>query len=103
MEAKLLDLAKELVDIAGVLTEQTRFEQQRVGRAGAITDFAVAADALIGIQPQQRDIKWQRPEIDDAHVGDFEVVRARVSVDVGFECLVSHIIFPDQFVVGATR
>ena len=71
--AELLDLTEELVDIAGVLAEQARFEQQRVGRAGAITHFAVAADALIGVQAKQRDVERQRLEIDDAQVGDFQI------------------------------
>ena len=95
VEAKLFDRAKELVYIAGVLAQQARFEQQRVGRAGAIAHVAVAADALIGIEAQQRDVKRQCPEIDDAQVGDFEVGWARVGVDVGYEWLVGHCLcFP---------
>ena len=86
--AELLDLAEEPVDIAGVLAQQARFEHERVRRAGAIAHFAIAADALIGIQPQQRRVEGQRLEIDDAQVGDFQVARARAGVDLGFEGLV---------------
>ena len=82
MKAELLDLAEDLVDIAGVLAQQARLEHERISWAGAVAHFAIAAYALIGIQPQQRDIKGQRLEVDDAQFGDAQFGRAGVRVDV---------------------
>ena len=46
--AKLLDLAEDLVHIAGVLADDTALEHQSIGLGSGVTDFAVAFDALVG-------------------------------------------------------
>ena len=65
---KLFDAAKHLVDVARVLTEDTRFQGQRIFLAGAVSNLAKAIDILIGIYLDNRTIAdGYRP-----HVCDFE-------------------------------
>ena len=52
--AELLDLAEELVDVAGVLAEQPALQHQRVVLAGAVAHLAEAVDALVGVDPDER-------------------------------------------------
>src|SRR3954454_7010053 len=87
--AELFDLAKDLVDVAGVLAENAALEEQCVGLARAIADLAPPDQALIRIhadnrarhrrtddhrEPQIRDLQCRR--LGRAlHVGLYEVRR----------------------------
>src|SRR5574341_27313 len=53
--AKLLNLAKDFIYIAGILAKQTALEHQRVRLARAIAYFTVAAQTLIGVNADERE------------------------------------------------
>ena len=54
VRAELLDLAEDLVDVAGVLAEDAALEHQRVGLAGAVAHLAPADDPLVGVDADER-------------------------------------------------
>lgn len=53
MVTELFDFAENLVDVAGILTDQLPLQGQRVVHAGAVPHFAVARDALVGVDADQ--------------------------------------------------
>ena len=80
--AELLDLAEDLVDVAGVLAEDAALEHQRVGLAGAVAHFAVADQALVGVDADQRTGHRRADDDRDAQVGDLQLRRLRRRLDV---------------------
>ncbi len=82
MVAKLLDLAKDLVHVAGVLPKNAALEHQCIGATSAISHLTVTRDTLIGIDPDQGTIHGNPFEVHHAHVGDFQLRRTRVLIDI---------------------
>ena len=82
MAAELLDAAEQLVDIAGVFTQEPALQHQRKRGAGAVADFAEADNPLVGIDLQQRRTERRALDLGNPHVGDAQVRRAGAGVDV---------------------
>ena len=83
VKAELLDLLEEVRDVERVLIQQPALQKQRVGGAGAVTDFAQPIDALVGVDAD--DGAGARPGLHDrghAKIGDLERGRARVGIDI---------------------
>src|SRR5579872_274511 len=90
--AELLDFSKDLIDVTRVFTQNAALEDQGVGLAGAVANFAQPVYALISIDANQRARKGRAGNHGDAQVGDLEIRRVGVSVHVlrrGIEGLVS--------------
>ena len=66
--AELLDLPKDLVDVAGVLAEDAALQHQRVRLVRAVAHLAPADDALIGVDANER--AHHRRADDDGERGD---------------------------------
>ena len=54
VKSKLLNLAKNLIYAAGILADQAVLQHQCVGHAGPIAHLTVSADALIGVDTDDR-------------------------------------------------
>src|SRR5262245_19694243 len=68
--AKLFDLSKDLVDVAGVLAQDPRLEHERVGLAGAVADLAPPDEPLIRVDPNQRADHGRPNYARDSEVSD---------------------------------
>jgi hypothetical protein len=68
--AELLDLPEHLVDVAGVLAEHAALEEERVGLARAVAHLAVAGDALVGVDANERTGHRRLHHDRHAEVGD---------------------------------
>ena len=71
--AKLLDAAEELVDVAGIFTQEQAFQHQGIGLGGGITHLAITYQALVGIQLHQGAVHRRAGDIGEAHIGYLEV------------------------------
>ena len=69
VSAELLDLAKDFVYVAGILSEDDALQHQRIVLARAVANFAETVDALVGIDPNDR-----------ARIGAPTTVATRMSV-----------------------
>src|SRR5262249_1772827 len=80
--AELFDFAEELIELERVFAEEAALQEQRIGWAGAVTHFAKAIDALIGVDSDDRTGTRAR-FLDDgyAQVGDFQLGRTGVGID----------------------
>ena len=90
--AKLLDLAKNLLDIAGILAQHSALQHQSLQGAGSITHFAEAINPLVGIDADDGVRHRRTPDGGDAEIGDLQLRRFRVPIDVlrgRFEDLIS--------------
>ena len=80
--AELLDLLENLLDIAGILPKNAALEEQSIGLAGAVPDFAVARDALVGVDADDGARERSPGKHRDAQIGDPQLRRFGISVDV---------------------
>ena len=98
MAAELLDAAKQLVDVAGVLAQQPAFGDLRVDLVRAVAYFAKANQSLVGIHFDQAAVKRGADDVGEADIGDAELRRARMRIYVGKRIfvglLVRHINHP---------
>ena len=81
MMAELLDAAEDLVDVAGVLAQDAALEHQGIALAAAIAHLAIAHQALVGVDLDQR-AGHGGADVGDAHVGDAQFGGFGVRVDV---------------------
>jgi hypothetical protein len=81
--AELLDLAEDLVDVARVLAEDPALEDQRIGLAASIANFAVPRDALVRVDPDERHRHGRADDHGHAQVRDLEGRGLRRPLDVG--------------------
>jgi hypothetical protein len=51
MASELFDLSEDLVDIAGILAQDSALQHQGIGFAGAIAHLSISRDSLIGVDP----------------------------------------------------
>ena len=75
--AELLQLAEDLVDAAGVLAEDAALEKERIGLTRAVADLAVARDALVGVDADDRTGHRGADDGRKAQVGDLQLRRLR--------------------------
>jgi hypothetical protein len=85
--AELLDLAEQLVHVARILADQPALEHQRVALAGTVTDLAVAAEPLVGVDPDDARPERHAYQGGDAKVGDAQVGRVGMGGDLIEESL----------------
>ena len=86
--AELLDAAEELVDVARVLVEDAALERQRKALAGPVAHLAVAFDALIRSDLDERAAHRRADDGGKTHIRDPQVRGTAVSVDVVQCCVV---------------
>ena len=79
-----LNLAKNLVDITRILTQNPTFEHQGIGLARRVADITVTYNALIRIEPQNGAAHGQAREMGNPHVCYLQLRRLRAGVDVRF-------------------
>ena len=79
MVPKLLNLAKDLIDIAGVFSQYPTLEQQRISFARSIAHLAESIDPLICVQLENRTAG---PRLSEPHVGDFQLRWTRICVHI---------------------
>src|SRR5574344_129296 len=70
--AELLDAAEDLLDVAGVLAENAGLQHRRVGAGARVPDLAVADEALVGVELQERAAFRRAVDVRKAHVGDLQ-------------------------------
>jgi hypothetical protein len=70
--AELFDLAEHHVDVAGVLAEQAALEEERVGVARTVTHLAIAADALVRVEADDRTRHGRLLDNGHPQVGDLQ-------------------------------
>ena len=80
--AELLDPAKDLVHVARVLAQDAALEHQGIALAGPVAHLAIALDALVGADLDQRAAHRRADDGGDAHVGDAQVRGTGIGVDV---------------------
>ncbi len=86
--AELLDAPENLLHVAGVFAEDAALEHGRVSPAGGIADFAVAHNALVGVDLDQRAAFRRAVDVGKTHVGDFKTSGVAVSwLHVGYYSL----------------
>ena len=72
MTAKLLDSSEELVNVAGILTENSALEHKRVCGAGSVSDFTVANNTLVCINFNKRAVLRCSIDVADSQVCDLK-------------------------------
>src|SRR5262249_4004112 len=87
VSAKLFDPPENLVDVAGVFVQDTALQQERVILRGAVAHFSQAVNPLVGIDSDQRARHWRARYRPHAHIGNLEVRRFGVGVDVLWQSL----------------
>ena len=80
--AELLDFAKNLVHAAGVFAQNDTLQHQSIILARAVADFAESVDALIRIDANDRASHRRANNRGDPHVGDLQLGRLGIGVDV---------------------
>ena len=83
LAAELLDAAEDLVDVAGVLANEETLEHLRVKLGRAVADFAVAGNALVGLDAQERAVHGSANDVNKPHVRDLQIRGLGVGVDMG--------------------
>ena len=71
MMAELLDLAKDLVDVAGIFAEDAALEHQCVGLATPVPHLTVPGDPLVGVNANE----VRPPQFCGPHIGDLKIGR----------------------------
>ncbi len=71
MPQTLLDTPKDLIDIAGILSQNTTLQHQGIRFTRAISHFAKADQSLIRVEFQECTMHWRphdiyKPQISDA-------------------------------------
>lgn len=97
--AKLFNLAKNSVEIAGIFAQQAALEHQCIGRAATVAHLAVATNSLVRIQANNRRAhaprfgaeRRARHTANDAHIANPEFGRTRMGVDIRFYSI-SHML-----------
>jgi len=82
MAAELPDLLEQPLHVARVLSQQAALEHQRVFLAGPVADFAIAADALIGVDANQRTAHRRPDHHRNPQVGNPQFRRTGIALDV---------------------
>ena len=72
--AELLDPAEQLVNVAGVFTDQKALEHDRPDAAAAFADLAVAFEALVG-QDFENSRAVRTADVADFEIRDFQIRR----------------------------
>ena len=88
--AELFDLAKNLIDVARILAEDTALEKERVSGTRSVANFAQTVDALVGIDANEWTGHRRTGHHGNAQLRNFQIGRAGILVDVlhgGFECV----------------
>ena len=70
--AELFDPTENLVDVAGILTENAALEHRGVGAAGGVTHLTVPDQSLIGVEFEQCTPLRRAVDVGKPHVGDFQ-------------------------------
>ncbi len=81
--AELLDAAEDLVDVAGVLTDEETLEHLSIELGRAVADFTVTRDALVGLNAQQGAVHGGANDVNKTHVRDAKITGLGVRVDMG--------------------
>ncbi len=80
--AELLDDSEDLLDVARVLAKDAALQHQGVLLGAVVAHLAVAPEALVRVDPDDRAPERDTADLGDAQVGDAEVGRARAPLDV---------------------
>jgi hypothetical protein len=83
MAAELLDAAKQLVDVAGVLAQQPALGDLRIDLIRSVPYLAEADQSLVGMVLNQAAVKRSTDDVGEADVGNAELRRARMRIYVG--------------------
>src|SRR5436189_159927 len=70
VETELLDALEQAFDVARVLTQEAALEHEGVARTAAVPDFAVTAEPLVGVDPDDRHPHGGALDLGDAEIGD---------------------------------
>ena len=82
MSTKLFDLAENFVKFQRVFTENAAFQEQCIGRACSVPDFAEAVNTLVGIDANKGTRTWAGfHNSRNAKICDLQLGRARVGID----------------------
>ena len=81
MPAELLNLAENLIYIAGIFAQNAALEHQSIGLAGCVPNLAISGEALIGFNFQNRTAFGRAVNIDETHIRDLQIRRAGAGID----------------------
>ena len=98
MSAELLDLAKDSIDVAGVLAQYAALECQGVLLARPVTNFTEPNKPLIGVNLDDRATEWRIFDGRNAQVGDLQLRRPRHLIHALHGCF--EIRFPQEAARG---